>query len=116
MSYAAQGNHVDSMAVLVRAGAELERTSDNGWSPAMYAAALGSTEAVRWLLEQGVEWWSQTDRRGRNALSIAREYQRPDPAAVPYAAGPFALVTQGTNGSLVRASSCRLSSMRSVIA
>lgn len=74
MCYAAQGNHVDMMNVLVAAGAELQKTNGNGWSPIMYGAALGSTEAVRWLLEQGVDWPRRMDRRGRNALAIAREY------------------------------------------
>ena len=74
MSHAVAGNHVDMMAVLVRAGASLEKANQNGCSPLMVGAASRSTEAVQWLLEQGLDWWRQKDSRGRNALAIAREY------------------------------------------
>ena len=74
MSHAVAGNHVVMMAVLVRAGADLEKANSNGCSPLMVGAASRSTEAVQWLLEQGLDWWRQKDSRGRNALAIAREY------------------------------------------
>ena len=82
MSHATAGNHVETMAVLVRAGAELDKLNENGMSPVMVGAAHGSTKAVQWLLEQGVDWWRQTDRLGRNALAIARGYNKHEPAAV----------------------------------
>ena len=82
MSHATAGNHVETMAVLVRAGADLDKLNENGMSAVMVGAAHGSTKAVQWLLEQGVDWRRQTDRLGRNALAIAWGYNKKGVAAV----------------------------------
>eukprot|EP01043_Picozoa_sp_COSAG02_P002518 COSAG02_NODE_58_length_43613_cov_235.901572_10_plen_465_part_00 len=82
MSHATAGNHVEMMAVLVRAGADLDKLNENGMSAVMVGVAHGSTKAVQWLLEQGADWRWQTDQLGRNALAIAREYKKHEPTAV----------------------------------
>jgi ankyrin repeat protein len=66
-------NHTDVMAVLVRAGADLNISAWNGATPLMIAAWNGSNEAVQWLLDQGADWRKVHPKTGKNALAMALE-------------------------------------------
>jgi hypothetical protein len=71
--WAAGGNHVDTMEVLVEAGADIDTKNQSGYTPLMRAAGQGSLDAVKWLLDRGVDWRT-TEPRGRTARDIAANH------------------------------------------
>eukprot|EP01043_Picozoa_sp_COSAG02_P024752 COSAG02_NODE_1364_length_13033_cov_176.652292_3_plen_2127_part_00 len=74
LCYAAREGHVDVMAELIDAGADVDkphiRGAMQGWTPLMRAAHLGRVEAVQWLLDHGADW-RKTDVDGETALGLA---------------------------------------------
>jgi hypothetical protein len=79
LHHAAMRNYVATMQVLVRAGAEVDKASEDGGTALMLAAELGSTHAVQYLLEQGADW-QKTDNFKHTALTIAKHAGRADTA------------------------------------
>jgi predicted RNA-binding protein YlqC (UPF0109 family) len=73
LSWAACGNHVSTMEVLVHAGADLNKPNKGeifrGRTPLMWGAVYHSG-SVQWLLEHGADW-RKTDKSGRTALDLA---------------------------------------------
>lgn len=75
--YAAVWNDdVDILQMLITAGAPLERRAE-GATPLLYAARLGREASVRVLLASGADS-AAVDRKGLNALQLARRNKRPD--------------------------------------
>eukprot|EP01049_Picozoa_sp_SAG25_P010087 SAG25_NODE_1063_length_4147_cov_1.725543_3_plen_321_part_00 len=79
LHHAAMRNYVATMQVLVRAGAEVDKASEDGGTALMLAAELGSTHAVQYLLEQGADW-QKKDNFKHTALTIAKHAGRADTA------------------------------------
>jgi hypothetical protein len=79
LHHAAMRNYVATMQVLVRAGAEVDKASEDGGTALMLAAELGSTHAVQYLLEQGADWQAK-DNFKHTALTIAKHAGRTDSA------------------------------------
>ena len=80
------GKSVEVLEVLRGAGAEVDKATENGATPLMYAAHYGATGAVlRWLLEQGADWRLQATSgpgAGETALDMARRYNKAEAASV----------------------------------
>ena len=70
MHHAVVFNDIYMMDILLEASASLELANVDGFTPLMSAAFRGSTEAVQWLLKNGVKWLT-TDKEGRTALNFA---------------------------------------------
>lgn len=58
------------MEALVSAGADVDWTDWRGWTPLM--ATVEQAVTADWLLQNGAEW-QQTDKDGKDALTLARE-------------------------------------------
>lgn len=63
------------MRLLVEAGANVNQGNNNGDTPLMDAAYLGKTKQFKYLLSNGGDT-RQTNKRGRNALDIAKRAER----------------------------------------
>ena len=74
LCYAAAKGHIDVMAELVGAGADVDKVGVRGrlkgQTPLMRAAYMGTVDAVRWLLDHGADW-RKTDGVGETALDAA---------------------------------------------
>jgi ankyrin repeat protein len=70
--WAASAHHsdLDAMEALVSAGADVNWTDWRGWTPLM--ATVEQAVTANWLLQNGAEW-RQTDKDGKDALTLARE-------------------------------------------
>jgi len=60
---AVQKNKVEEIEMLVKDGAEINQTTKPGNTPLMIAAALGHTEAVVWLLNNGADWTMKNEEK-----------------------------------------------------
>eukprot|EP01043_Picozoa_sp_COSAG02_P051552 COSAG02_NODE_5442_length_4324_cov_659.876213_1_plen_1427_part_01 len=84
LCYAARAGHVDMMAELVAAGADVDKSGVRGYlrgkTPLMRAAYWGKAEAVRWLLDHGADW-RKTDGVGETALDVAERHKETEAAA-----------------------------------
>eukprot|EP01043_Picozoa_sp_COSAG02_P065208 COSAG02_NODE_9769_length_2115_cov_1.868056_1_plen_251_part_00 len=70
--HAAGANHVETMDLLVRYGAEIDKVDEHGWTALMIATWYGSTDAVRWLLKHGSDWRKTApNRRGGTSHDTA---------------------------------------------
>ena len=56
-------------------GADLKAKDHNGWIPLFWAAGLGYTEVVNFLVSKGTAK-DLKDNNGETPLSIAREWER----------------------------------------
>eukprot|EP01046_Picozoa_sp_COSAG06_P027021 COSAG06_NODE_2361_length_7004_cov_49.479218_5_plen_388_part_00 len=83
---AAGGKSVEVLEVLHGAGAEVDKTAEDGVTPLMVAAVNSASGAVvRWLLEQGADWRLQAtsgDYAGETALGIAKRRSQVEAASV----------------------------------
>jgi hypothetical protein len=79
LNYAALGNHVPALGVLLRHGATLNLPNRTGFTPLHHAAEAGSLEALSALLDAGADA-SLRSTQGLLAIDIAR--RRGPPAAV----------------------------------
>jgi len=70
---AAQEGYLDTVAVLITLGADLEAAEENGLTSLMAAARDGHIEIVRLLLEAGANWNTKT-LAGSTALDVARHF------------------------------------------
>jgi hypothetical protein len=68
-----------AVAVLLKAGAEVDKENNNGVSPLMAAARDGYTGIVNQLLAAGADF-TQVDEFGRTATTIAGEKNHPETA------------------------------------
>ena len=80
--WAAAEGHVDVIDLLVKAGADVEKSTSKGFSAIMFAARQGHTDAAKRLLAAGVDVNSamqpksggnRTPRNGTSALQLATE-------------------------------------------
>ena len=67
---ASGGNCVDTVALLIERGAELNAKDSDGWTALIKAAAAGHAEVVRIVLAKGADT-TVTDSAGRSAWSYA---------------------------------------------
>ena len=51
---AVQANNVDALKELASQGRSLRISDNRGWTPLHYAALLGYTECLDWLLSKGM--------------------------------------------------------------
>jgi uncharacterized protein len=72
---------VESVRVLLDAGADVNATAAGGYSPLHQAAAAGKSEVVRLLLQNGAKKDATCDQ-GKLALDYARERNHLDAAAL----------------------------------
>jgi uncharacterized protein len=72
---------IDSVRVLLDAGADVNATAAGGYSPLHQAAAAGKSEVVRLLLKQGAKKDLTCDK-GKLPLDYARERNHLDAAAL----------------------------------
>jgi hypothetical protein len=72
---------VESVRVLLDAGADVNATAAGGYSPLHQAAAAGKSDVVRLLLAQGANRQAACDK-GRLPLDYARERNHFDAAAL----------------------------------
>jgi hypothetical protein len=71
LAYAARVGSVESVRLLVAAGAEVDRLDDyGGWTPLLHAASGAHAAVVRYLLEHGANP-NATTRLGYTPLSVA---------------------------------------------
>uniref|UniRef100_A0A8D0C9I6 Ankyrin repeat domain 63 n=1 Tax=Salvator merianae TaxID=96440 RepID=A0A8D0C9I6_SALMN len=74
LSLACERGHLEVTKLLVEYGADPDAVDSRGWTPLMYAASLGRTAVVEWLLRVfrrlGI-CLERADRAGRTALHLA---------------------------------------------
>ncbi len=75
LGWAALGNHVAAVKVLVAKGAKIDHMDAKGMTPLLYAASIdyGDTAAVRALLAAGADRDAK-DEKGRTARELAEAY------------------------------------------
>jgi ankyrin repeat protein len=71
----------------LKAGADPKAATANGTTPLMLAAASGSAEAVKLLLDRNVDANAKESARGQTALMFAAAYNRTDAMTLLLAAG-----------------------------
>ena len=53
-------NHLEGITRLIAAGADVNKSENDGWSPIMMASEFGHQEAVQLLLDAGADVLQQT--------------------------------------------------------
>ena len=66
-------NDVDALELLSNAGADLENEDPRGFRALHVAADFGKLDAMKWLLEKGVNWKHKDRVCGKTALACAKE-------------------------------------------
>jgi ankyrin repeat protein len=84
---ASQHGHPSVIATLLNAGADPNTPTTNGTTPLMLAAASGSAEALKLLLDKRVNVNAKESSRGETALMFAAAYNRLDAMKLLIAAG-----------------------------
>ena len=83
---AANHGHTDIVRLLIRSGANLNRSNDNGANALIAAVMSGHQAAAQLLIEQGANL-NATDKNGRTALALAEQSGQGAIAAMLRAAG-----------------------------
>lgn len=78
LGYAAAKGQLETMALLARAGADVNHAGPEGTTPLMQAVEAGQLQAVEWLLQAGADP-TQPNQTGGTALSLAQMFFNPDP-------------------------------------
>ena len=81
LHYAADHGHVEIVRLLCDRGADVEARSNGGWRPLHDAAWNGHISVAKELIEERNAEINARIDGGRTALTIARQYNKPDVAA-----------------------------------
>ena len=77
LHFAAGGDHVTTIDLLLARGAGIDVQNGFGWTPLMSAAALNCTGAIRRLLDEGANRQLKS-KAGQKAAAIAQKYAKLD--------------------------------------
>ena len=69
---AAMNDQVEAVKALLKAGADMEKVDDRGYTPLMMATDCGEVEVVEVLLAAGVDLKKKSSQ-GKTALAISKE-------------------------------------------
>ena len=92
---AAECGDVDTLRILLDAGADPDASSRSGWTALHGAAEHGSVPIIKMLAAAGGDVSAQA-KSGKTPLDIARQYARPEAAQALEALGAAAKVTDNT--------------------
>lgn len=81
MLYSVIAQDTKILEALVSIGMDVNATNEGGFSPLMFAAAYGSPDAVRYLVEQGADINAKAYVMDLNALHLAA-LKNPDPTVI----------------------------------
>jgi len=93
---ASKNGSAPMIALLLKAGAQVNSADDAGTTPLMFAAESGNAEAVRTLLDRGAEVNAKEKSWGQTALMFASAYDRTAVVKILLAHGADTKVTTGT--------------------
>lgn len=83
---ATRTNRPDLVKLLIKEGADVEKSGTDGETPVMIAAKLGHTAVLELFIAEDA-YLNDTDRTGRTPLMLAQERRHKDTVAVLMAAG-----------------------------
>ena len=81
LHWAAGQGHVEIVRLLCDRGADVEARDIDGWRPLHFAACNGPITVVKELIEERNAEINARINDGRTALTMARQYNKPDVAA-----------------------------------